>query len=100
MDVVHVIPVVMVSELEHVDLMLQNLADKVWLVLKTGKLPLDAQHNLKCVSQDRLEKLLFVWGQNGEVDKGRKECMEIVWGCAHRISLCGGKQFLQRGGRI
>lgn len=42
MDAVHVIPVVMVSELEHVDLMLQKLADKVWLVPKTGKLPLDA----------------------------------------------------------
>lgn len=42
MDAVHVIPVVMVSELEHIDLMLQKLADKVWFVPKTGKLPLDA----------------------------------------------------------
>lgn len=39
MGVVHGIPVVIASELEHMDLMLQKLADNVWLVPKSGKGP-------------------------------------------------------------
>lgn len=43
MDAVHmVIHVVMASQLKHVGLVLQKQAGNVWLVPKTGKLPLDA----------------------------------------------------------